>query len=338
MSKFKYIVLLSAVAIVLIFLFVLFWMPNTFEGDRVVLVSKGENFQQVVDSLERTGIVRSRSLFVLAGKILGSTTKMQIGKYRFKSGMSNWEILDDLKYGKSIEFITVTIPEGWKASRIARSYSRMLGIDSSKFMMLVQDSQFAKNLTNSDNSLEGYLMPKTYKFYWQEDEEVIVKEMVKKFWEVFTDTLRMRIDAKRLSVNEVVTLASIVEAETAIDSERALVAGVYYNRLNKNMRLEADPTVQYILEDGPRRLRFSDLHRDSPYNTYRHYGLPPGPINNPGLEAIKAVLYPKIHCYLYFVANGQGGHVFSKTFTEHQRAKQKYKRIRDEQRAMKQEG
>jgi UPF0755 protein len=320
--------IILALIAVLFFFFVyeIFWAPNTFENDRFIIVSKGENFSQVADSLQHAGIIRNRFLFVFAGRVLNLTTRMQIGKYRFKSGMSNKEILEDLRLGKTIEFITVTVPEGLKATRVARIYARTLGIDSSRFMLFVNNSEFAQSLGAGSNTLEGYLMPKTYKFYWQEDEGVIAEEMVEQFWNIFDDSLRSSIGVRGFSLHEILTLASIIEAETAIDSERTLVAGVYYNRLKKNMRIEADPTVQYIIEDGPRRLRYSDLHRESPYNTYRHYGLPPGPINNPGKASIIAALYPKRHRYLYFVANGQGGHTFSKTFADHQRAKQKYKK------------
>ena len=322
----------------LLIVYFVFFVPNTFEGNRFITVSKGENFTQVVDSLAQAGIIRSRATFEIAGRALNLTTRMQIGKYRFRSGVSNKEILEDLRHGKNIELITVTIREGLKAAKQAKIFTKQLRIDSTRFMELVNDSAFVHSLGIADTSLEGYLMPNTYLFYWQDDEETILKEMVKDFWTVFNDTLRKRMDEQALSLNDVMTLSSIVEAETAIDSERAIVAGVYYNRLRKNMRLEADPTIQYIIEDGPRRLVRSDLFKESPYNTYRHYGLPPGPINNPGRTAILAALYPMRHKYLYFVATGQGGHTFSRTYDQHQRAVRQFRRVRELQQAIKQEG
>src|ERR1041385_1256154 len=332
---------IALIALILFCLFLLYEIllaSNTFDGDRFITVSKGESFSQVVDSLDQAGVVRNRTLFILAGKLLRLTTRMQIGKYRFRSGASNKEILEDLRHGKNIELITITVREGLKASRIARIYGRNLGIDSTRFMQLVNDSSLAHRFGVKENSLEGYLMPNTYKFYWQSDEEEIIAEMVKQFWLVFSDTLKVRMESRHISLNELLALASIIEAETNVDSERAIVAGVYYNRLQKRMRLEADPTIQYILEDGPRRLHYSDLQRESPYNTYRNYGLPPGPVNNPGQSSIIAALYPKRHRYLYFVANGQGGHTFSKTFVEHKRAIQRFRRIREEQQAIKEAG
>jgi UPF0755 protein len=313
------------------------WAPNSFEGDRWVNVSRGENFQQVLDSLESGGIIRSRALFDAAGRILGLTTKMQVGRYRFTGGMSNREMLEDLRSGRTIEPITVMIPEGVKAARHARILTRNLGIDSLRYMTLVYDSNFAHTLGVQANSLEGYLMPDTYKLFWQMDEEQIIREQVGEFWKFMNDSLRARLDSSGRSLNDVLALASIVNAETAIDSERGVVAGVYYNRLDRRMRLEADPTVQFILADGPRRLKLSDLQRESPYNTYRNYGLPPGPIDNPGRASILAALFPVRHRYLFFVANGQGGHTFTRTFLEHRRAARRYRKFRDEQEAMKEE-
>jgi UPF0755 protein len=175
-------------------------------------------------------------------------------------------------------------------------------------------------------------MPMTYRFYWQTNEDEILKVLVGEFKKVFNDTLQRRASAIGMSVNEILAMASIIEHETAVDSERPVIAGVYYNRLRKNMRLQADPTVQYLLQDQPHRLHYSDLARESAYNTYRHPGLPPGPINNPGRHSILAALNPAKHRYLFFVANGNGGHTFTRTYNEHLRAVQKYHRVREEQR------
>lgn len=154
--------------------------------------------------------------------------------------------------------------------------------------------------------------------------------MVKGFKDFYVDSLKTRQEALKLTLNEVLTLASIVEGEAMLDEERAVIAGVYLNRLKKRMRLEADPTVQYAIPDGPRRLTYSDLRFNSPYNTYVHYGLPPGPINSPGRKSILAALYPQFHSFLYFVANGSGGHIFSRTYSEHQKAVQSYRKMRRE--------
>ncbi len=311
--------------------YLVLWLPNSFTGDRFVIVSRGESFAQVTDSLEKAGILRSRLLFSAAGRFRGLTTKMQIGKYRFKPGVSNTDILENLRFGMTLEAITITIPEGLRASRQAHFFARGLGIDSVRYMTLVHDSTFIRSFGITAPSLEGYLMPNTYQFYWQTDEAEIITQMVRGFRKAVTDSLLDMSAREGMTLGEVLTLASIIEAETSVDSERTIVAGVYRNRLQKRMRLEADPTIQYILADGPRRLHFSDLQRESPYNTYRNYGLPPGPINNPGLASITAALFPKKHKYLFFVATGEGGHTFSRTFSEHLRAIQSYRKKRAEQ-------
>jgi UPF0755 protein len=323
--------LLVMVVMALAGLYAILWLPNTFDGDRFVKVSRGENFMQVTDSLEKAGVVRSRLLFSAAGRILGLTTKMQIGKYRFKSGASNADILNDLRFGTTLVSITTVIPEGLRATRQARLLARTLGIDSARFMRFVQDTVYVRSLGVDAPNLEGYLMPDTYEFYWQADEADIIAAMVKHFQTLVTDSLRLAAERQGMTMTEVLALASIVEAETRIDSERTIVSGVYHNRLRKRMRLEADPTVQYIMEGGPRRVHYSDLQRESPYNTYRHYGLPPGPINNPGLASITAAVFPRRHAYLFFVASGEGGHVFTRTFSDHLKAVRSFRKKREQQ-------
>ena len=328
-------VLIAAFAL---FVYEVLWAPNTFEGDRFVIVSKGDSYAKVVTAIEEAGIIRSRLLFEIAGRALDLTTKMQIGKYRFRSGMSNKEVLEDLRYGKTVELITVTIPEGLTATRHARIFARSLGIDSARYISLVNDTHFVSGLNIPTRNLEGYLMPTTYKLYWQTDEAEIIREQVRQLMAIFNDTVRARADSMGLSIDEVLTMASIVEKETSVDSERAMIAGVYYNRLRKKMRLQADPTVQYLLDDGPRRLRYTDLHLESDYNTYLHYGLPPGPVSNPGKAAILAALHPDKSKFLFFVANGFGGHTFTRTFKEHQKAIKRFRKMRAEREALKQEG
>jgi UPF0755 protein len=151
---------------------------------------------------------------------------------------------------------------------------------------------------------------------------------VSAFLAFYGDSLQTKTQAIGWSMHRVVTMASIVEGEAVLDEERPIVAGVYLNRLRLRMRLEADPTIQYVIPGGPRRLLYSDLRVESPYNTYRHYGLPPGPVNNPGRASILAVLNPVRHNYIFFVANGRGGHWFSSTYAEHLRNVRRYRRER----------
>jgi UPF0755 protein len=311
--------------------YLIFHAPNNFEGDRFVMISRGETFSQIADTLVAKGVIGNKLFFNVAARWKKLTTRMQIGKYRFKSGMSNIQILEDLRYGTTIEWIAVSVPEGMTAQRQARLFRRHLGIDSAKYMSYVRSPILAKELGSESGTLEGYLLPITYKFYWQTDERIIVQTMVDDFWKFYTDSLSMLAKKKGMTINQVLALASIIDGETKIDSERAIVAGVYLNRLKKGIPLQADPTIQYIIRNGPRSLKHADTEIESPYNTYRHKGLPPGPVNNPGRASIYAALHPKKVPFLYFVANGRGGHTFSRTYDQHLHAVQKLKKIREEQ-------
>jgi UPF0755 protein len=324
---------LAALALVVLllagsFLWVLYG-PNTFSepNQRTILVSRNASFASVVDSLQERGILRSRFFFEFTARIHGGSSNIKVGKYRFESGVSNMGILEALVRGRGV-LIPVTITEGLRAQTQAGVFARELGIDSARYARLAFDGTFARELGIDQPSLEGYLLPQTYGFTWQQDEEAILRTQVREFKRMFNDSLKARAAAIGMSVNEVVTLASIVEGEVIFDEERPIVAGVYHNRLRRGMRLQADPTIQYIIPDGPRRLLYEDLETESPYNTYRNKGLPPGPVGNPGVRSILATLYPQQHNYLYFVANGRGGHWFSRTFEEHARHVRNYRRER----------
>jgi UPF0755 protein len=311
-------------------LYVILWAPNAFDGERVITVSKGDSFRAIEDTLVTAGVIRNKLLFNLAARILGSTRRMQIGRYRFRSGMSNSRILEDLEFGKSVELVTITIPEGTRARRVAAIYGRNLGLDTALIMRLVMSPEFALRCGIDAPTLEGYLLPSTYRFYWQEAEESVLTAMTSEFRRHAGDSLEALAAERGMTLHQAVTLASIIEAETRIDTERAMISGVYHNRLRRRMRLQADPTIQYILEDGPRRLTYADLQRSSPYNTYRNAGLPPGPINNPGFASIVAALSPGTHGYYFFVANGGGGHTFSATYAQHLRQVRKFQKKRAE--------
>jgi UPF0755 protein len=299
-------------------------------GDKVVAIPRGVSFKSVTDTLERNGVIRSRLAFQIAGRLLGYTKSIKVGKYLFHSGLSNSDILKDINEGRSRVIISVTIPEGWRTEMIARRFAKDLSVDAEKILSICKDTSYIMSKGFRVASLEGYLMPDTYNFYWQTDEQEIVDRMVNGFKGFLVDSLKQRIRQSNMTLNQVLTLASIVEGESGIDAELPTIAGVYLNRLRKNMKLEADPTIQFLLPNGPRRLRYADLRIDSPYNTYLYHGLPPGPVNNPGRQSILGVLYAETNQYLYFVATGVGGHHFSKTYSEHVRAVNVYRRVRRE--------
>jgi UPF0755 protein len=318
-------------ALVLACAYYIFQLPYYYEDPKakVVTIPRGASFQSVVDSLKSSQVIRNQWTFQIAGRLLGYTKTIKTGKYLFVSGQSNLDILRDIRVGKSRLIIPVTIPEGWRMEQIARRYKHEIGIDAEKFLALCHNDAFLHEQGIEAKSVEGYLLPETYAFYWQTDEREILKRMLEGFKHFYNDTLLERQCEIKASQQEVLTLASIVEAESSIDDERPVIAGVYWNRLKKRMRLEADPTVQYALGEE-KKLNHQDLEFISPYNTYRHYGLPPGPINNPGKSSIRAVLYPQQNDYLYFVATGMGGHHFANKFSDHQKNIIKYHRTRRE--------
>jgi len=333
----KKIILVTVLAIVglaltsgLILVLNVFYGANDFpdEQPKAFFVSRGQSFASITDSLLADGIIRERSWFVFVAKIFGGTERMQVGKYEFLSGLSNTDIFFSLREGAGIITIPVILPHGSRSTRYAARLARTIGIDSTRYMELVHDERFARSLGVGKRSLEGYLMPETYNFMWQQDEESIIRTQVHQFWSFYRDSLRVRAGQLGFSVHDMVTLASIVEGEVVLQEEAPRVAGVYHNRLRKGMLLQADPTVQFFLEDGPRRLTYNDYKVDHPYNTYRRKGLPPGPVNNPGRTAILAALYPEEHAFLYFVADGKGGHRFSTSYQQHLRFVRQYRRDR----------
>jgi UPF0755 protein len=307
-----------------------FFGPNNFPGggEQVFFVSRGENFALIVDTLEARGIIRNRTFFLAVAKLTGGSEKAQVGKYGVLTGISNADLFNMLVTGKGNQIIHVTIPEGMRIRGQARLFARQVGIDSAKYARLAFDPDFAVSLGVSHGSLEGYLLPDTYGFYWEQDEKEILRRQVANFDLFFSDSLREAAAGFGWDAHKTLTFASIVEGEAVLGDERPIISGVYHNRIRKGMRLEADPTIQYMFSNGPRRVLYADLKSDNPYNTYRFPGLPPGPVNNPGRASILASLYPAKHGYIFFVANGKGGHWFARTYADHLRYARMYKRQR----------
>jgi UPF0755 protein len=314
---------------IVLFFMVVFFFPNSFSpSPKFITVSKGQSFSSLADSLEKREIIFSALTFKIGGRLLGYTQKMRIGKYSFVSGISNLTLLNDIESGLSTVSTSVTLREGVRAKIFARILKRHIGIDSARFMHFFNDTSLIGIYPNNAPSLEGYLMPNTYSFFWQDDERQIIQRMITEFREFFVDSLQQRMKHLGYTLNDVMTMASIVEGEAIYDDERAVIAGVYYNRLKKRMRLQADPTVLYAVSDVPRRLSRNDLKFESDYNTYLNYGLPPGPINNPSKQSIIAALYPVKHDFIYFVADNNGRHRFAKNYQEHQKNVQLYRKAR----------
>ena len=319
-SVFSLIVVVSALGLGLFFL-----TPAKRGGsDQVIVLKEGMTLKEVADELERTGIISHGSLFMMWARLLGYSRQIKAGEYRLNSNMPPIKILKDLTRGAIITH-SITIPEGFTKEQIAELLAIKGLADKKEFLSLTDDPEVSKKYGVGGSGLEGFLYPDTYQFGRGLFAESIIHVMVKRFWEVMRP-FKVRVSETGMTMEEVVTLASIVEKETGRPEERSLIASVFLNRLKHGMRLESDPTVIYGMTNFNGNLTRKDLSTPTPYNTYVILGLPPGPVANPGLESIKAVLYPAETDYLYFVSKNDGSHYFSKTLSEHNKAVNRYQK------------
>jgi len=296
---------------------------------KIVVIKKGMNVKKIAKVLHFENVINHPGRFVFAAKILRISNELKAGRYQFEKEQSNTDFLNKLKEGK-VSSIKITIPEGLQTKQIISILTKNLNVDSVKLTNLIHDSLFVSSLKIPAFSLDGFIFPETYQFFWEQDEKEILGRLVDHFWELVNDTLLTKIQEKGFALLEIISLASLIQGEAIDVNEMPTISGVYHNRLQKNMLLQADPTLQFIISDGPRRLTNTDKKIDSSYNTYLYPGLPPGPINNPGLDAIVAAINPANVPYLYFVANGNGGHTFSRNLEEHLQAKSQFDKIRRE--------
>jgi len=294
---------------------------------RLFEIQSGESLGRVARRLEQAGLVRSAFATKLLARHSDSEGRLQKGEYELSPHQSPREILDVFVSGR-VKTWPVVIPEGLRASEIASRLEEAGIVEADAFMALVSDVELATSLGVGPASLEGYLFPETYQLPRGVSAETLVTAMVRQFLRVWQELEPMARE-QGLSMHEVVTLASIVEKETGVPGERPLIASVFLNRLRRGMRLETDPTVIYGIADFDGNLRKQDLlDATNPYNTYRIRGLPPGPIANPGAEALRAVLQPAESDYLYFVSRNDGTHQFSSSYAEHVQAVDRFQRRR----------
>ncbi len=295
------------------------------ERARRIHVRPGMSFGQILGLLETNGLIRSPLLFHLQARLRGGARSVQAGVYALKASMPPREIYRRLSGGE-VARRTLSIPEGYGVREIARAIRRAGLAGEEEVLRLSRDASLLRELRIPADSLEGYLFPDTYRFPEGVEAGKILGAMALTMRRKFTPALKRRAKAMGFTVHQALTLASIIEKETALDSERPLVAAVFINRLKRRMRLQSDPTVIYGLPRFDGNLTKKDLRHDSPYNTYLYRGLPPGPIASPGLASIKSALHPAKVKYLYFVATRNGGHQFSRTYREHRRAVRRYRR------------
>lgn len=290
-----------------------------------VIISQATDFPQAIKDMKEQGILRDITLFRQIAVRTGLDKIIAPGRYDFSGRISFYGIYQKFK-NRDIATLMLTIPEGLPAARLAGLLAQRMHIDSATFMTWVFDTANARQKYNIP-SLEGYLFPETYRLWYGMSLDQVVGLLVAEFFRRTGELFGSPISNK-LTRDEIITLASIIEAEATDIAEMGLISSVYHNRLKKRIMLQADPTVIYGLGGLSRPLNRRDIRlSDSPYNTYKKYGLPPGPINSPGLAAIRAAMNPDSTEYLYFVADGKGKHIFSKTLKEHNAAVNRVKRL-----------
>lgn len=306
-----------------------------------IIVPKRATLKSIAESLTVHRVITSEERFLLTARLLGIFTAqyrgldrhLLPGRYEFVRGDRTRTILTKMITGKTADDL-FTVPEGYTILEMAEAAAARLGMDSAAFIAATRDSDLRARLgiPDNDRSLEGYLFPETYRVVFGASPEQLVAQMVAQFeaqWDTAWDARARQLGLTR---HQVITLASIVEAEARRHSERQVIAGVYYNRLTRKppMKLEADPTVIYALGRHVNRVLIRDLQIKSAYNTYLHTGLPPGPIDSPGRASILAVLWPAKHHFLFFVARPDGSHMFSETAAQHADSVRVARRLRAE--------
>jgi peptidoglycan lytic transglycosylase G len=299
-------------------------------------IPKGVTFRQAVDILADARLIRDRKIFLVWGRVAGVDRKIRAGYYSIWDNMSPYDILEILKKGQIIEY-EIRIVEGDSLPEIADAFAKAGITTKEDFMKLAYDPDFLAAHDIDAPSLEGYVFPDTYRIPKGVPLQDAVGLMIDRMQEKFSK-LRARAGELGMTENEVLTLASIIEKEAAVDSERQLISAVYHNRLRKKMPLQADPTAAYGVRSPGEKITRSDLQRKTPYNTYLIKGLPPGPIASPGIKSIHAALYPADVPYLYFVSQDDHVHQFSTTLAEHQNAVKLYRERQEEMRKNEKEG
>lgn len=322
-----YTLLIPILSVITLVIAILYWPQNNMKRSTKITINHGESLSIISSKLLKSGIITNEKFFGLATKIMGLEKSIPVGTYQLENIYINKDIINRLVYG-SPEVKRITLLEGWNIKQVCSHLSKEMGFDYNYLLEIINDKNFMQSLELESDNLEGYLYPETYYFFDGERERSVIKRLVKEYKKFWSNTNITKADSMNLTQHQIVTLASIIEGEAIYDSERPIISAVYHNRLKKGMKLQADPTVQYIIKDGPRRLLNKDLKIKSPYNTYLYQGLPPGPINSPGFKSLKAALFPDENDYLYFVAKGDGYHTFSKNEKDHERAKRAFQRVR----------
>ncbi len=302
---------------VLIFLFGIIFFTTQLD-EKIIIIEKGDNAIQIASTLQNEGIIKNKYFFYYYVRIFGNDKKLDFGSYLFDGNFSMFDIAKKIEEGK-VKLRKITIPEGLTLEKTCRLLSENNFGTYYNFITICSDSVFTQKITGfSHKNIEGFLFPETYHFPENVSEKFIISHLVKSF---LKQTKKIKTN-ENLNFYDTLILASIVEKEARLESEKPLIASVYLNRLKDKYKLQADPTVAYILENlgkTRKKIYYKDLEIKSPFNTYLNNGLPPTPICSPSLSSINAVINPQISDYYFFFADGTGGHNFSKTYAEHSR-------------------
>ncbi len=292
--------------------------------EQVVEIKPGMTLKKVAHFLADKELLKEPSNFMLYTYLQGEQNRIQAGEYRLSPSMPPRDILEALTSGMAVLY-AVTIPEGYRITEIADLLEAKGLAEKAAFIEATRNRELLESMHIPSGSLEGYLYPETYQFSKAAGARRIVQTLLDTFKERVLQPERVQqVEAMQFTLHEIVTLASLIEKETGLGKERKLISSVFHNRLIKKMRLQTDPTVIYAMADFDGNIRKKDLSIDSPYNTYKHFGLPPGPIASPGLESIQAAMDPEESAFLYFVSRKNGSHQFSTNYNDHTNAVRKY--------------
>jgi len=293
---------------------------------RTVDIPKGSGFFRITEILDNAGLVHNRPFFWVLALGKKAARHIRAGEYELNGAMSPSAILDKLVRGE-IKVYPVMLAEDITANEVAKRLSALKLVNEEKFMTLATDRSFLASLDIEADSIEGYLYPDTYRFDRSMTTHEIIRILVGQFWREVTPEMRKRAQEIGLTLPQWVTLASIIGKESGNSAEKPLISAVFHNRLKRGMKLQSDPTAVYLLQQDSEPVKtvlLRHLKSDTPHNTYRISGLPPGPIANPGIDSLRAALYPAKVDYLYFVAKNDGAHQFTSNLASHNQAVLKY--------------
>jgi len=328
------VILICLVFLYFMYVFIEFIVPlPTGTKTSEIHIPKGATFRQAVEILAKENLIRDKNIFLFIGRLTGLDRRIRAGYYSITGATNPLDILLLLKSGQIIEY-AITIVEGDSLLEIGEKLSSKNIVDKETFIKLTKNKDFLKAYDIAAPSIEGYIFPATYQLPKGIEPENALGMMINTLRDKYSEKLKARAEELGFTEREVLTLASIIEKEAAIDSERPIISAVYHNRLKKRMQLQADPTAIYGIKSSKERITLKDLKRKTFYNTYIIKGLPPGPIASPSLKSITAALYPAAVPYLYFVSNNDGTHQFSVTEEEHFEAVKQYREKREIQKEM----